>query len=234
MLDRTVTLSLDAGPCLDTATAGVSSRITAETANQWTHAVGFLLSLAAVGVMWDSLRAQADWLCITGCLIYLSAQVALYAASTLSHSFEDPVRRRRYRTLDQVCILLMIVAGYTAFALTHLRDGWWWLLLAAMWLLACTGIALRILRGEGAVAFVFFALLGWMPIIALGRVAEAGGVPGLALVIGGGLAYTGGMWFLVNDNRHPYLHAAWHLSTITGAACHFFFLLWFVAEWPMS
>jgi hemolysin III len=154
--------------------------------------------------------------------------VALYAASTLSHSFEAPERRDFYRMLDQVCIFLLVAGTYTPFGLVHARDGGWWVLLAAMWLCALCGISVRI-RGRRSVPAVFYVVLGWLPLLAMGRAAEVGEWWGMTLVIAGGLAYTCGTWFLANDRRHPYFHAVWHLCTIAGSACHYLFLLQYVA-----
>ena len=54
-------------------------------------------------------------------------------------------------------------------------------------------------------------------------------LPGLGLVVAGGLAYTGGTWFLVNDYRRTYYHAVWHLCTIAGSTLHFLYVLLYVA-----
>jgi hemolysin III len=232
MLERNGSLALDPPQYSLPAESGARARaIPAETANQWTHGLGLLLSLAAAGVMAQTLcggRFDAWRAC--GCGVYLVSLVALYSASTLSHSFVDPRRRAFFRTLDQVCILMLIAGNYTAFALVHLREGWWWALHVAIWLLTAVGALVRVRRGDGSLPFAFFAVLGWLPVLSLGRVLELSGAGGLSLVIGGGIAYTGGLWFLVNDHRRPYLHAAWHLSTIAGSTCHFLFVLWYVAQ----
>ena len=235
MMDPAATLSTAPGSyTLNSPAEQATSAIPSETANQWTHGLGFGLSLVGVCVMLNSVTLRADALQVTGCVIYLASLVALYAASTLSHSFECTRRRTFFRTLDQVCIFLLIAGSFTPFALTHLRHGSWWMLLAAMWSLAAAGIVIRILRGDGAVTWACYALLGWMPILAVPCIVELSGSPGLLLVLGGGLAYTGGLWFFLNDHRHPYLHACWHLSTIAGSTCHFLFLQWYVADWPLA
>ena len=60
---------------------------------------------------------------IAGCGVYSLTLVALYAASTLSHSFENEGRRTFFRMLDQVCIFLLVVGTYTPFGLVHARHG---------------------------------------------------------------------------------------------------------------
>lgn len=205
-----------------------------ETANQWTHAAGFLLSVVAAAVMLQTVARQPDVARATGCLIYVLSLMSVYAASTLSHSVREPRRLQFFQMLDQVCIFLLTAGSFTPFGLVHLREGAWQLILVGMWILCLTGILIRVLRGPGSVAFRFFAAIGWLPALALGHVYDLSGLTGLALVIAGGVAYTGGLWFLVNDHRHRYMHAAWHVCTIAGSACHFLFLQWYVAEWPLG
>lgn len=203
--------------------------IVPERANQLTHGLGLALSVAGAGVLLTVAWNGGDPLRIAGCMVYALALVATYAASTLSHSFEDLRRRNFYRMLDQMCIFLLVVGTYTPFGLVHLRQGAWWLLLAAMWLCALLGILVRIRRGSESVAVPFFLVMGWMPIIGLWRVHEVAPASGLALVLAGALAYTGGTWFLANDHRRPYFHPVWHVCTIAGSACHYLFLLRYVA-----
>ncbi|MBX3441880.1 MAG: hemolysin III family protein [Planctomyces sp.] len=205
-----------------------------ETLNQWTHGFGAILSVIGAGVMLSTVLPTGDAWRIAGCAIYVASLVALYVASTLSHSFECGPRRDFYRMLDQVCIFLLVVGTYTPFGMVHHRENGWWMLLVAMWLLATMGIVERVRRGTQGTPFRTFVMLGWLPIIGFGRIHEVCQGPGLALVVAGGLSYLGGLWFLCNDVRRPYYHAAWHLSTIAGSTCHFLFLLEYVARVPAA
>jgi hemolysin III len=201
-----------------------------ESLNQWTHALAFVLSIVAAIVMLSVVGTSGDPPRILGCIVYLVLQTCLYAASTLSHSFDEGPRRDFYRMLDQVCIFLMMVGSYTPFALVHLSHDGWWLLLVAMWVLATVGIINRIRGGNRTTSTIAFMLLGWLPLIAIPQMYAAVNGSGLALILAGGLAYTVGTWFLANDIRRPYFHAVWHLSTIAGSTIHFFFLLEYVAR----
>ena len=59
-------------------------------------------------------------------------------------------------------------------------------------------------------------------------------VPAAALwwMLIGGLCYTCGTLLLVHDNRHPLLHAVWHVFVIAGSTCHFMTILFFVGDLP--
>ncbi|MEZ6064358.1 MAG: hemolysin III family protein [Planctomycetaceae bacterium] len=205
-----------------------------ETANQLTHGFGLLLSLAGSAVMLTSVMSDPTSTRSIGCVIYLVGLVSTYGASTLSHSFSNPARRNLFRLLDQVAIFLLVAGSYTPFALTHVTSGPMTWVLPTMWGLVAIGIVVRFRKGDDSVAFLFYAVVGWMPALALMQVWDASGPTGLWLVLIGGAAYTGGLWFLVNDHRHRYLHAIWHLCTIVGSGCHFLFLQWYVAEWPLG
>jgi hemolysin III len=204
--------------------------VTAEAANQITHAVGLLLSLCGAAVMLTAAGSTGDPFRIVGCVIYSLSLVGVYAASTLSHSFEHERKRNLFRMLDQVCILLLVVGSYTPFGLVHARHDGWWLLLAAMWVAALVGIVARVRRGSDGIPIPIFVMMGWAPVLTLGVAWEVSQLTGLMLILGGGAAYTGGTWFLCNDHRGTYYHAAWHVCTITGSALHYLFLLQYVAQ----
>src|SRR4051812_220006 len=88
-----------------------------EVANQLTHAIGFVAALAGAGLLYSHLRDSNDLRQLIGCSIYGCTLVAVFAASTLSHSFRHPQWRDFFRMLDQICIFLVIVGSFTPFVL---------------------------------------------------------------------------------------------------------------------
>jgi hemolysin III len=200
-----------------------------ESANRATHALGLCLSLLGGAVLMSAALHSSDPYRIAGCAVYVLSLVSLYAASTLSHTFSDWDRRRFFRMLDQVCIFLLVVGTYTPFGLVHARDGGWIAILIGMWLYAFVGIGLRVRRPDETLRPLFFVLMGWLPAPILFRAYEVSHLGGLTLILAGGLAYSGGVWFLVNDHKHHYFHAVWHVCTILGSAIHFLYLLQYVA-----
>jgi hemolysin III len=198
---------------------------TEEVANQATHAIGFLLSLPAGWWLLRAARDQSnDWLTL-GCAIYAFTQSLMYAASALSHSFHRGKWRHRFRTLDQVCIFLFIAGSYTPFGLTFRREGWWGLLLAAVWGLAVTGAGLKIFRTRiHNVSTAFYVFTASLPVIAMPELVGCIGLLGAAWAVLGGAAYFLGLWFFHND-EHRYFHCAWHLLVMLGSLCHYVLML---------
>ena len=200
---------------------GVRS-IPEETANQLTHGLGLVLSLGGAVVLVSSARAHSDPLQFAGCCVYAVSLVALYAMSTLSHSFRAPGPRHFFRMLDQVCIFLLITGTFTPFAMSYFLRGWLWGLTLTMWALTCVGIFFKLcFRRMSNVATAAYVLLGWIPVIAareLIRVVPAGAL--VLIAIGGGL-YMAGVYFLSRDEEVPYYHAVWHVLVVSASICHY-------------
>jgi hemolysin III len=208
--------------------------ISSEAANQWTHAVGWGLSLIGGALLLRAVADCGDTWRACGCVVYAAALIGVYAASTLSHAVTDVLWRNRFRMLDQICIFLLVVGTYTAYAMTYARDGWLGNMLAIMWGIALLGIVARVRSGDQSVSFTWYVALGWIPILALGRILDTTGLAGTSLAIGGGVVYTAGTWFLVNDHKHPHFHAVWHCFTMLGSLIHFVYVYQYVAMLPVG
>src|SRR3954465_15432669 len=103
-----VTPGESAMSCKPTAESNALSTLLSpaeELANRITHGIGLLLSLVGVAVMVTVLGDGDGWR-IAGCSLYLASLIAVYAMSTLSHTFEDRRRRSLFRALDQGAIYL--------------------------------------------------------------------------------------------------------------------------------
>ena len=200
-----------------------------EIAHAITHGVGLLLSIAAlvVLVVFASLRGDA-WH-IVSCSIYGTTLVALYTASTLYHALPSPRVKDVFRVLDHSAIYLLIAGTYTPFTLVNLRGGWGWSLFGVVWFLALFGIVLEAAAKQRVriLSLVLYLGLGWLAAIAVKPLLAAVPSGGLALLVLGGLAYTGGVGFYA-WRRLPYHHAIWHLFVMAGSLFHFFAVLWYV------
>ena len=202
-----------------------------ELANVVTHGLGIVLSvLGAVGLMSVVLRHGDAWR-VAGCAVYGVHLIAVYAMSTLSHSFSSPSWRSLFRALDQGCIYLLIAATYTPFSLTYLRTPFGWLLLSAIWGIALYGFGSKVIFAHRVESVSIWPciVLGWMPTLAVPSLFSRMPLGGLCWMLAGGICYSLGTVFLVHDDKGRHYHAVWHLLVIAGSACHFLAILWFVA-----
>ena len=202
-----------------------------ERVNALTHGLGLVLSVLGALVMVVSVVDRGDKWRMVGCAVYLASLVAVYAMSTLSHSFTSPGWRERFRALDQGTIYLLIAATYTPFSLAYLRTGPWWVLLGAMWAVALFGFLSKVLFAYrvDSVSIWTYVVLGWMPVVAVPSILPQLPMAALWGMLLGGLCYSIGTVFLICDQKVPHFHALWHLFVIAGSACHFVVILLFVA-----
>lgn len=206
------------------------NRPTDEMANIVTHGVGFLLSLAAAPCLMQSV-ADRSFSLIIACAIYVATLLLMYGSSTLSHMFYDLQWRKRFRTVDQVSIFLLIAGTCTPLAVKYLCHGMWPWLLALMWMLAAVGIARVIqVRDLSRTDKSLYGLMGFLPIIGLREMSRL--APGFVVfwVIAGGFCYSVGTLFLVQSARVRYAHAVWHLLVMAGSVCHYRAIVLMVAD----
>ena len=193
-----------------------------ETANQLTHGAGLLLSIVGAAILVNSARQHSDPLQFAGCCIYAGSLVALYAASTLSHTFRTPPMRTFFRMLDQVCIFLLITGTFTAFALSYFRHGWLWGLTLVMWGLTCLGIFFKVcFRRSRNVSVGAYLLLAWIPVVAMHEFVHMMPAGALLLIFLGGMLYMLGTLFLMLDEKYSYFHAVWHVLVVSASVCHY-------------
>jgi len=199
-----------------------------ELAHSITHGVGLLAALTGLVVLVMLAAATRDPWRLAACSIYATTLVLLYAASTLYHALSGTRARHVFQVLDHSAIFLLIAGTYTPFALVLLRGPWGWTLLVIVWGLALVGVTLKAVFGARwpIVSTALYIAMGWTALIAVKPIVEHLPPGGIAWLVAGGLAYTGGVVFYA-WTRLRYSHAVWHLFVLGGSACHFFAVLWY-------
>lgn len=156
--------------------------------------------------------------------------VGLYGAGLLatlgcSALYNMTVRSRWkavFRRLDHAAIFVMIAGTYTPFLLIAVGGAWGHGLLAFVWTVALTGVAVKLLwpRRFDRVSVAAYLLLGWSIVVVLDPLIASLSAAGLVLLAVGGLLYTLGVVFHL-WTRLPYQNAIWHVFVLAAAACHF-------------
>jgi hemolysin III len=198
-------------------------------ANRITHGIGLLMSRVGVAVMVEVLGDGDGWR-VAGCCVYLFSLIAVYAMSTLSHTFMEPRRRSLFRSLDQGAIYLLIAATYTPFSMAYLRTTPWWIVLGIVWSIALWGFCSKVFFGYRIerVSMWPCVVLGVIPFICVPSLVGVVSLAALWWMLLGVGFYTLGLVFWVNDRRVRQFHAVWHVFVIAGSTCHFVGILLFV------
>lgn len=199
-----------------------------ERFNSITHVIGTALAIAGTAVL---IVVSSGARRITALAIYGAMMIAAYLSSALYHSIRHSKAKKVFHVFDHCAIYLLIAGTYTPFTLITLRGAWGWWLFGAIWTLAALGIAKDVfLHGKMRVlSIALYVLMGWLIVIAFGPLRAALPMPGITLLIAGGLAYTIGIGFFAMSKRVAHTHGVWHLCVIAGSVCHYVAVLRYVA-----
>ncbi|MCC6642322.1 MAG: hemolysin III family protein [Deltaproteobacteria bacterium] len=202
-------------------------RIFKEPASAWTHFAGFLAALVAAAVL---VRGAAhDRPKEAGMAIYGAALVALFLASSLYHFFDIGERGNRWlRRLDHAAIFLLI-GGTAVPLLLHLLDGTTRIvLLGVIGGFAIVGTLLKVLWIDSPswIGMTLYFGMSFAAVIPGHRMLPQLSGGELALLVGGGLAYSIGAVVYARRWPDPWPerfghHEVWHLFVLAGAAAHY-------------
>ncbi len=192
--------------------------------------MGLLAALGAAPFLVGAAVRRGSTTGIVGASVFAATIVILYLASTLYHALPTNRAKRVFRILDHGAVFLLIAGTYTPFTLGVLRGVWGWTLLGVVWSLAALGIALTAAGGirYPRLATAVYLGMGWLLLIAIRPLWQRLPLAGLLWLAAGGIAYTGGVWFL-GATRRRYSHFVWHLLVLAGSTCHFIAVLWYAA-----
>ena len=192
-----------------------------EIANTISHGLGAVLALAGAAPL--AVRGILSGSAKTGFSLtaYAVSLVLLYTASAVYHGARDPEVKRRLRIMDHCSIFVLILGTYVPMSLLVVGGRLGWMLFLTNTTLAAIGITLNAidLKRFDKVSLALYALMGWLVVLAMKAIVASLPPAGLALLVGGGLAYTVGIVFY--KARGKYMHFVWHLFVLAGSALQY-------------
>lgn len=161
--------------------------------------------------------------------LYVTSLVVLFAVSATYHRVNwSPRAHARMRRLDHASIFVLIAGTYTPIALVGLPEEQGVRLLIAIWSGALIGIVQAVFwaRAPKPLTALLAVLVGWTLVPYIDDVRHALPAGDLALLLGGGVAYTMGAVAYASGRPNPRAqvfgyHEVFHALTIVGAALHF-------------
>lgn len=202
-----------------------------EPFNSWSHAAGMMLSLPATLLLWR--LSRGDTLKQLGLLVFGLSLTICYAGSALYHGIRLPEQQLDwFATLDFIGVYLLIAGTVTPLALVVLRGPWRWGILSLAWLLAGSGIGLRLasVPMSRLVSTSIYIGMGWAVFLAYFELARILSHRVVWPALLGGLLYSVGAVF--NHLHWPALwpdvfsaHELWHLFVMAGSLSHFLLML---------
>lgn len=198
-----------------------------ELANVISHGIGLIAALIGAPILLVAARQAGSGGFFVGTIVFVTATLALYLASMLYHAWPETRTKYVLQVFDHSAIFVLIAGTYTPFALGPLRGIWGSIILVVIWAVAVFGVIVKVMRGTShhrKLAMSLYLGMGWSALIVIWPVILK--VPPTALywLFAGGVAYTGGVLFFINE-RLRYSHFVWHLFVLAGTSCHYLALL---------
>ena len=196
-----------------------------------THAIGSGLSIAGLVILVVIAVLNGDIYQIIGFSIFGTSLVLLYLASTLYHGIQQPRVKRVFNIFDHSAIYLLIAGSYTPFLLVGIRGTTGWILLVVVWMIALIGITMKVLFIDRfqVLSVIAYLVMGWLCVFVFREMLSSIPIGGIIWLAAGGILYTVGVFFYAKQ-KTPYMHAVWHFFVLGGSICHYFAVLFFLAE----
>jgi hemolysin III len=196
------------------------------------HELGFYAALglgAALVVTAQDGRARVAAAVFGGSVVFCFGASALYHRPT----WRPPVRAWLAR-LDHAGIYLLIAGTYTPFGLLVMSEDWAVPVLTVIWVgaLAATFLKLFWFRAPKWLSAAIGLALGWVGMAAFSQLLKVP-LPGLALVLAGGLLYTLGAVVYAYRRPDPVphvfgYHELFHVLTLGAVGCQYVAIAFFV------
>jgi len=186
------------------------------------HAIGTFSAPIAVAVLLGIAIHRSGAEHLPAILVYCSGLLAMLGFSAAYNLAREPNRRELLRRFDHAAIFLMIAGTYTPFIANIADPAWRWGMMAAVWLIASAGIAIKLLlprRLDGFSVLIYLAL-GWIAAMAPGPFLGDLTTPVIVLLAVGGALYTLGVGFHLWHNLR-FHNTIWHGAVVVAAGLHY-------------
>jgi hemolysin III len=196
------------------------------------HEAGFYLAVA-LGV---PLVATAEpGRARTAAVVFAGCVVGCFGASALYHRPTWQPRARSWLArLDHAGVYLLIAGTYTPVCLLVMSGGWRKVVLTIVWSGAGAAILLKLfwVRSPKWLAALIALSLGWVAAAAFSQLLKLQ-MPGLLLLVAGGLLYSAGAIVYARRRPDPVplvfgYHELFHLLTLAAAGCQYVAIAFYV------
>ncbi|MFB0959233.1 MAG: hemolysin III family protein [Clostridiaceae bacterium] len=200
-----------------------------EPVNSLTHLGG--AALAVIGLIL-LIRKGITAGISTGQMVSLVAfgisMIALYATSGIYHLIQMGKKAILFmKKLDHSMIFVLIAGTYTPIIAFILNGTFRWAMLVLIWGIAVLGVFFKVFWIE-APRWLYTGIylgMGWLSVILLRAILIGAGLPGLLLLLGGGLSYTAGavIYGLKKPNISKIFgfHELFHCFVLLGTFLHY-------------
>lgn len=202
-----------------------------ELINSISHGLGVILGIVALVLTIVQSAKNHSAIGVVSSCIYGSTMIIMYLNSCLYHAFSPRIKAKKvFRILDHCDIYLFIAGCYTPYCLCLIGGIKGWIIFSIIWLSAIVGVLLNAIDLEKfqIPSVILYLVMGWMIIFSYNSIEEVLALPGLILLITGGVAYTIGAILYGIGSKKRYFHSVFHFFVLAGSILQFLSILIYV------
>lgn len=210
-----------------------------EPGSAFTHFIAMMMAVFAAVPLLVKAGITSGGREFAAMLIFITSMILLYGASTLYHSVNLSGKALRiFRKLDHMMIFVLIAGSYTPVCLIVLGGELGYTMLAVVWGIAFTGMAIKAfwITCPKWFSSIIYIAMGWVCVFVFGQLLNSLPFSAFLWLLGGGVIYTiGGIIYALKlpifNARHKGFgsHEVFHLFVMGGSVCHFIFMYLYVA-----
>ena len=205
-----------------------------EIFNMTSHIIGGALGIVVTTLCVIMAAINKNTYGIVSGAIYGATMIVLYTFSSIYHGLKpNTTSKKVFQVLDHCSIFILIAGTYTPIALCTIRSlntasGWW--IFGIIWAAAAIGTALNSIDLKTTKKFSMFCyiLMGWCIIFRWDLLVKSMALPGIILLVSGGVAYTIGAILYGIGKKKKYFHSIFHIFILLGSILQFFSILFYV------
>ncbi len=205
-----------------------------EIFNMVSHIIGAAFGLTALVLCIIFSAIHRNAYAVVSSSIYGVTIIILYTMSSIYHGISaKKTAKKVFQILDHCSIFLLIAGSYTPFCLVTFRQynpilGW--TIFGIIWGMAILGIVLNSIdiKKYNKFSMICYLGMGWCIIFTVSLLPKLLGIPGLILLVAGGIAYSIGAILYGFGKKKKYVHSIFHLFILLGSVLQFFCILLYV------
>ncbi len=205
-----------------------------EIFNMVSHIVGGAFGIVTLVLCVIFSAIHRDGYAVISSIIYGISMIVLYTMSSIYHGLKPERKAKKvFQVLDHCSIFLLIAGSYTPFCLVTFREynpilGW--TIFGIIWAMAILGITLNAIdiKKYKIFSMICYLGMGWCVIFTVNLLPKLLGIPGLILLVTGGIAYTIGAILYGIGKKKKYIHSIFHLFIVLGSILQFFSIFLYV------
>ncbi len=207
-----------------------------EIFNMTSHIVGGGFGIIALILCIVFSAIHRNGYAVVSSIIYGISMIVLYTMSSIYHGLKPEGKAKKvFQILDHCSIFLLIAGSYTPFCLVTFREynpilGW--TIFGIIWFMAVLGIVLNSIdiKKYRVFSMICYLAMGWCIIFTANLLPKLLGIPGVILLVLGGIAYTIGAILYGIGKKKKYIHSVFHLFIVLGSILQFFCIILYVVN----